>query len=52
MNDIIHPVLRAMDEHHCPFHGVLYAGLIRTPPPESRLKVIEFNAALATPSAN
>ena len=49
MNDVIHPVLRTMDEHHAPFHGVLYAGLIRTPPPESELKVIEFNARFGDP---
>ena len=45
--DLIHrPVLRELARRRTPFHGLLYAGLMRT---EDGLRVIEFNARFGDP---
>ena len=45
--DLIHrPVLRELSRRGTPFHGLLYAGLMRT---EDGLRVIEFNARFGDP---
>ena len=47
MADLVHrPIVETMKRRGTPYHGVLYAGLMLT---ESGPKVLEFNAASATP---
>lgn len=46
MEQIMRPVARAMVKEGCPFCGVLYGGLIKTP---DGIKVIEFNARFGDP---
>ena len=43
---ILKPVARAMVAEGCPFEGVLYGGLMKTP---QGIKVIEFNARFGDP---
>ena len=43
---IMRPVAAAMVEEGCPFEGVLYGGLMKTP---DGIKVIEFNARFGDP---
>ena len=46
MQTIMEPTIKALKEDGCPYHGVLYGGLILTP---DGPKVIEFNARLGDP---
>ena len=46
MNKIMRPTAAAMVEEGCPFCGVLYGGLMKTP---NGIKVIEFNARFGDP---
>ena len=48
MSTIINPVARGMAAEGCPYHGVLYAGLMLT---ENGPKVIEFNCRFGDPEA-
>ena len=46
LNEILKPVAAAMVKEGCPFEGVLYGGLMKTP---DGVKVIEFNARFGDP---
>ncbi|MBE6190702.1 MAG: phosphoribosylamine--glycine ligase [Rikenellaceae bacterium] len=46
LNEILKPVAEAMVKEGCPFEGVLYGGLMKTP---DGVKVIEFNARFGDP---
>ena len=46
LEHILKPVARAMVAEGCPFEGVLYGGLMKTP---QGIKVIEFNARFGDP---
>ena len=46
LNEILKPVAAAMVQEGCPFEGVLYGGLMKTP---DGVKVIEFNARFGDP---
>ena len=46
LNHILKPVAQAMVKEGCPFEGVLYGGLMKTP---EGVKVIEFNARFGDP---
>lgn len=46
LNEILKPVAAAMVKEGCPFEGVLYGGLMKTP---EGVKVIEFNARFGDP---
>lgn len=46
LQEIIEPVIKAMQSEGCPYQGVLYAGLMITP---SGPKVLEFNARFGDP---
>lgn len=46
LNEILKPVAAAMVKEGCPFKGVLYGGLMKTP---DGVKVIEFNARFGDP---
>lgn len=46
LNEILKPVAAAMVKEGCPFEGVLYGGLMKTP---DGIKVIEFNARFGDP---
>lgn len=46
MNKIMLPTVAAMNAEGCPFKGVLYFGLMRTP---SGMKVVEYNSRFGDP---
>uniref|UniRef100_UPI0040564231 phosphoribosylamine--glycine ligase n=1 Tax=Alistipes sp. TaxID=1872444 RepID=UPI0040564231 len=46
LEQIMKPVAKAMQQEGCPFTGVLYGGLMKTP---DGIKVIEFNARFGDP---
>ena len=46
LNEVLKPVAAAMVKEGCPFEGVLYGGLMKTP---DGVKVIEFNARFGDP---
>ena len=46
LNEVMKPVAAAMVKEGCPFQGVLYGGLMKTP---DGVKVIEFNARFGDP---
>ena len=46
LEQVLKPVARAMVKDGCPFEGVLYGGLMKTP---EGVKVIEFNARFGDP---
>nr|MBE6191630.1 phosphoribosylamine--glycine ligase [Rikenellaceae bacterium] len=46
LEQVLKPVARAMVKEGCPFEGVLYGGLMKTP---EGVKVIEFNARFGDP---
>lgn len=46
LSHVLQPVADAMVEEGCPFEGVLYGGLMKTP---DGVKVIEFNARFGDP---
>ena len=46
MNEIIHPTIADMKAQGCPFHGVLYAGLMIT---KDGPKLIEYNVRFGDP---
>lgn len=46
MQTVMEPTLKAMQDAGCPYHGVLYGGLMLTP---EGPKVIEFNARFGDP---
>lgn len=46
LEKIMKPVAAALVEEHCPFKGVLYGGLMKTP---DGIKVIEFNCRFGDP---
>ncbi|MDO4191469.1 MAG: phosphoribosylamine--glycine ligase, partial [Bacteroidales bacterium] len=46
LEKIMKPVARALVNEGCPFKGILYGGLIKTP---TGIKVIEFNARFGDP---
>lgn len=46
LEQIVKPVAKAMQQEGCPFTGVLYGGLMKTP---DGIKVIEFNARFGDP---
>ena len=47
MNEIMHPVVRAMRDNGTPFKGVLYAGLMISP--DGVPRVLEFNVRFGDP---
>ena len=47
MNEIMHPVVRAMRDNGTPFRGVLYAGLMISP--DGAPRVLEFNVRFGDP---
>lgn len=46
LDKVLKPVAKAMVQEGCPFEGVLYGGLMKTP---DGVKVIEFNARFGDP---
>ena len=46
LNEIMTPMVKALEKEGCPFSGFLYGGLILT---ENGIKVLEFNARLGDP---
>ncbi|MDL2225369.1 phosphoribosylamine--glycine ligase [Eubacteriales bacterium OttesenSCG-928-M02] len=48
MEEIVNPTMEAMEKEGCPFHGVLYVGLMLT---EDGPKVIEYNSRFGDPEA-
>jgi len=47
MNEVMHPVVRAMRDKGTPFRGVLYAGLMISP--DGAPRVLEFNVRFGDP---
>ena len=48
MDNIMYPIIEAMNKEGCPYKGVLYAGLMIN---KGEIKVLEFNARFGDPEA-
>lgn len=48
MDNVMYPIIEAMNKEGCPYKGVLYAGLMIN---KGEIKVLEFNARFGDPEA-